>query len=86
MSSRKISQVDARRFRKERDEARERVNGLLRRGARTYGGTHIGGEIGITGASMDRLRTAKQLGYAVFVAVHDSENRIDFRAMKPGEA
>lgn len=85
MSRKKISQSDAHCFRKERDDARERVDGLLRRGRATYGGVHIGGQTAIPDVTMARLRTAKQLGYAVFVVASDSEERIDFRAMKPGE-
>lgn len=85
MASKKISQSDARRYRMDRDKANERVCNLLRRGSSTWGGTHIGAEVNITATSMIRLRTAKQLGYALFVVVSDTEDCVDFRAMKPGE-
>lgn len=86
MASRKISQSDARRYRRERDEAKARIDNLLRRGRSTWGGTHIGGNTGMSSITMARLRTAKQLGYALFVVASDSEDCVDFRAMKPGEA
>lgn len=85
MSSRKISQFDARRFRKERDDARERIEAMIRRGRTAYGGTHIGGQTNVSELTIARLRTAKQLGYALFVTVSDDADRVDFRAMKPGE-
>lgn len=85
MANRKISQSDARRYRKECDEAKAHIDAILRRGRSAYGGTHIGGNSGEPPITMARLRTAKQLGYALFAIPSDSEDRIDFRAMKPGE-
>lgn len=85
MSRKKISQTDARRFLNERNDARDRLDAILRRGRSQYGGAHIGGQTNMPEVNMARLRTAKQLGYAVFVAVADDADRIDFRAMKPGE-
>lgn len=82
MSYRKISQADARRYKKERDEARGTLSQFVRRGAvSSWPGTHIGSQTGHE-HTLIRLRTARLLGHAVFV-VPDDEINLKFYALKP---
>jgi hypothetical protein len=77
--TRKISQAQARRYRKERDEAFEKLNALVRSGTRTYAGT----DLCTWGPFKEELRaiigTAKKLNHAVFVNVEGES--LNFRAL-----
>ena len=80
---RKISQVDARRFRLERDEAREALRNFIKRGGMYFVGTEIV-RASITNFDVERakLRTARLLEYTLFVTI-DNDGQFVFRAVKP---
>lgn len=84
MAYKTISQADARRYRKQRDEAREKLDGLLRRGTNQYCGIDL--QVwGPFGAELLRMvTTAKRLGFAVFVTPSNEEGKLQFRAARPG--
>ncbi len=85
MARKKISQTDARRYRKERDEARDALRAYTTRGTYQSPGTHLGGLLSVNEITMARLRTARSLGYGVFTTPNQGDNRLDFYAVKPGE-
>ena len=85
MARKKISQADARRYRKERDALQEKLDVLLRKGAQTYAGTDLGGLINVNDVTMANLRTARRLNFALFAIPKDMTDEINFRAVRPGE-
>lgn len=82
MSYKHISQLEARKLRAERDKLKDLLRELLRGASDEFAGTSIGTQTGVHDVTMARLRTAKRLGYAVFVVPGDNESHIDFRALK----
>lgn len=80
MARKKISQADARRYRKERDAARELVNTLF-----VSSGRHIGSQPGTHELTLARIRTARTLGYTVLAIPSITSDELIFRAVKPRE-
>lgn len=81
----KISQDDARRFRKERDEAVSKLQSLQNRGSYTYAGTDLGSLVNINSVTMANLRTARRLNFSLWAIPDWSKDEINFRAFRAGE-
>lgn len=85
MSYRKITQCEARELRRELETVRDKLNWIISGGKNGWAGTPVGSQVNTSTATMERLRTARKLGYSVFVVADLNKDELFFHAVKRGE-